>query len=92
MKNYILYKNTVKIYCNAMSTNYDLSATVQEPTGYKFLCWDSLGRSDGWVSKFPSYVSNPATKAGFVWYDASQFPSSSSTNSVLFAYYLIRNV
>lgn len=66
----------------------DLSSRVSLDSGYKFLCYQPLGISDGWVAASPIYLSALQLNTGRPWWDASLTISG----DVKFYYFEIRDV
>ena len=77
----------ILVNCTDMTMGMSLSSYVTLDTGYKFFCWQTLGFSDGWVSDFPIYISNPLSVSGFPFWKGTLAP----TCRVGFIFFEIRN-
>ena len=84
--NYIKAK-MISVRCADMTTGMDLSSYVTLDTGYKFFCWQTLGFSNGWISDFPIYISNPLYASGLPFWRGTL----SSAYSVNFIFFEIRD-
>jgi hypothetical protein len=78
---------SVTVPVTSLSQGYNLTPTID--SGYKFLCWQSVGSSDGWVAGFPVYIANCYTTAGRVYWNGTM---PTSQVNVIFWYFEIRNL
>lgn len=65
-----------------------LSSYVSVDNGYKFLCWQVEGASNGWITKCHLYISTPADVRGFPWWH----PDITIAGAINFYYYEIKDV
>lgn len=65
-----------------------LSSYVSIDSGYKFLCWQVGGASNGWIPKVPIYISAPVDVRGFPWWH----PDITIAGPINFYYYEIKDV
>ena len=75
----------IKIACSSMTKNMDLTSYITIDSGYKFLAWQALGTSDGWISSFPIYITSPFLISGGPWWNGDL----NTTGHVRFFYYEI---
>lgn len=63
----------VNIACTSLTTNMSLNTYVTNslPSGYTFLCWQTMGCSNGWAMSFPIYMSNVLGSSGNPWWTGS---------------------
>lgn len=59
--------------------------------GYKFLCWQSVGSSVGWVTSFPIYIANCLSTTGGVYWNGGTLPTGAN-QMVRFWYYEIKDI
>ena len=63
LTNYIKIKS-ILVNKADLATNIDLSTYVSPDSGYKFLCWQVSGTSNGWITSMPIYISVPGDIKG----------------------------
>lgn len=86
----LIKAKTVSVKCTSLTQGFNLSSYISLDSGYKFLAWESVGSSSGWVAGFPIYIAGPTSTSGGVYWNGSM--STSSNHSVIFTYFEILNV
>jgi len=73
---------------SALTKDMDLSSYISLDSGYKFLCYQTLALSVGWVASNPIFVSTPTSPTGKPWWVSALTISG----NVQFFYFEIKDV
>jgi hypothetical protein len=87
LKDYVKVKY-VDVGCPSLTQGMHLSVNIDD--GYKFLCWQSVGSSIGWVTSFPIYIANCFSTTGGVYWNGT-LPTDDNRR-VQFWYYEVKNI
>lgn len=87
LKDYVKVKY-VDVRCSSLTRGMNLSVNIDN--GYKFLCWQSVGSSNGWITSFPVYIENCFSTTGGVYWNGT-LPTEDN-RKVRFWYYEIKNI
>ena len=74
---------------SSLTQNKQLPVYIDD--GYKFLCWQSVGSSIGWVTSFPIYIANCLSTSGGVYWSGGTLPTGAN-QMVRFWYYEIKDI
>ena len=83
----LIKAKTARVSCSRLTQGFDLSSYISLDSGYKFLAWESVGSSEGWVTSFPIYISNPVSTSGGVFWNGTL----DSQRNVIFTYFEIKD-
>lgn len=75
---------------NKLTKGMNLSSYVSIDSGYKFLCWQTVGALTGWTQSVPIYISQPLAVAGYPYWNGN-LSTTASNVSVDFYYFEIKS-